>query len=148
MESYLLTFFLQQIKEEDIKTEIKEEPLECNMKTEEGHVSSLDPFTGEIHEKSSKSSNVSSGHIKEEVEVKEEHEDEEKSSESGIKTRTKTGTITPKQFAVDDLRRRLPVEEKDKDSSKKSSDDAAVHKLTQSKLAQLQSNGGFFRVST
>ncbi|XP_069982461.1 nucleosome-remodeling factor subunit NURF301 isoform X1 [Penaeus vannamei] len=137
---------IEEIKEEDIKTEIKEEPVECDMKTEEGHVSSLDPFTGEIHEKSSKPSSVPSVDVKEEVEVKEEHEDEEKSSESGIKTRTKTGTITPKQFAVDDLRRRLPVEDKDKDSSKKSSDDAAVHKLTQSKLAQLQSNDHLYRL--
>ncbi|XP_071513894.1 nucleosome-remodeling factor subunit NURF301 [Panulirus ornatus] len=145
---------IEEIKEENIKVEVKEEP-DVAIKTEEGHISGLDPVTGEILENSTtsttphtlKSSTNTTTEVKEEMDVKEEVvETEEKTAESGIKTRTKTGTLIPKQFAVDDLRRRLPVDDDSKEDVKKSADDAAVQKLTQSKLAQLQSNAHLYRL--
>lgn len=130
------------IKEEDVKTEVKEEPLdeeekknekeEEGMKTEEGSSSStLDPVTGLLVEKIKEE-------VKEEPDVKTE---QQKALEGGIKTRTKTGSLVPKQFANDDLRRRLPVGDNGKEDTKKNGDDSSMQQMTRSKLAQLQSSG-------
>lgn len=134
------------IKEEEVKSEVKEEPLgedekkktekegQEGVKTEEGSSSSstLDPVTGLLVEKEIKEE------VKEEPDVKTE---QQKSLEGGIKTRTKTGSLVPKQFAVDDLRRRLPVADDGKEDVKKNGDDTSMQQMTRSKLAQLQSSG-------
>lgn len=130
------------IKEEEVKTEVKEEPTgeektekegQDGVKTEEGSSSStLDPVTGLLVEKEIKEE------VKEEPDVKTE---QQKALEGGIKTRTKTGSLVPKQFAVDDLRRRLPVGDDGKEDIKKNGDDASMQQMTRSKLAQLQSSG-------
>lgn len=125
-----------------MKTEVKEEPTgeektekdgQDGVKTEEGSSSStLDPVTGLLVEKEIKEE------VKEEPDVKTE---QQKALEGGIKTRTKTGSLVPKQFAVDDLRRRLPVGDDGKEDIKKNGDDASMQQMTRSKLAQLQSSG-------
>ncbi|XP_045626029.2 nucleosome-remodeling factor subunit NURF301 isoform X1 [Procambarus clarkii] len=145
---------IEEIKEEDIKCEVEEVDEEKIKIKSEGHVSSLDPVTGEMLDTLSNSAALSTlnsspkinNEVKEEIDIKEEDiESEEKNKDSGIKTRTKTGTLIPKQFAVDDLRRRLPVEGDSKEDIKKETDDD-VQKLTQSKLAQLQSNAHLYRL--
>ncbi|KAK8737064.1 hypothetical protein OTU49_004783, partial [Cherax quadricarinatus] len=157
---------IEEIKEEDVKSEVKEEEGEAggeeklkkedDVTKEDGHVSSLDPVTGELSKTSTtgpRPAPDTSLEVKEEdeVEVKEEEVEAEAKTEvaeSGIKTRTKTGTLIPKQFAVDDLRRRLPVDATARDDARKAAAAAAddAQKITQSKLAQLQSTAEVYRL--
>ncbi|KAK4328159.1 hypothetical protein Pmani_001432 [Petrolisthes manimaculis] len=141
---------IEEIKEEEVKLELKEEPIEDRekksekkgeegVKTEEGSSSSstLDPVTGLLEEKEIKEE------VKEEPDVKSDHQ---KPIDGGIKTRTKTGSLVPKQFAVDDLRRRLPVGDDGKEDVKKNGNESSMQQMTRSKLAQLQSNAQLYRL--
>ncbi|KAK8379985.1 hypothetical protein O3P69_019797 [Scylla paramamosain] len=92
---------IEEIKE-DIKKEIKQETPDDPTSA---MTSTLDPVTGELRRSPL---TPAEAEVKEEPrEVKEEKEEEEK-KDSGVKTRTRTGSLVPKQFAVDDLRRRIP----------------------------------------
>ncbi|CAL4137206.1 unnamed protein product, partial [Meganyctiphanes norvegica] len=123
---------------------VKNEPSEHQKSN--NHSSALDPITGEISGADNTALEGDSKEIKmEEVEVKEETMDGQKvKEEDGIKTRTRTGTIQPKSFAADDLRRRLPGGET-KEKSKRV-DDEQAKKMAATKLGQLQNSAQIYRL--